>query len=325
MVRRHNGLQGLLAAAGMLVLIFDSASAAEGAAAGVELCIKTVIPSLFPFFVLSSVLLSKAAFSPPGFLLKALEIPESAASILIPAFLGGYPVGAKCVGDLYRRKQLRRADAERLLGFCSNAGPSFLFGMAAACFPERKTAWAIWMVHIASVLLTALAVPGRAETKPLSQPERQTDTDSVIASAAKAMGLVCCWVILFRMILTFLSRWVLWLLPPWARVLVTGSLELVNGCCRLTEIGDIRIRFILCCCMLSFGGICVLLQTASVTEGLRLRYYFRGKLLQALFSFLLSWGIVLGHGLIPAAILTVLVLLFRKIQNRYGNLRVFPV
>ena len=51
MGRKQRCLLGIMAAVGMLVLIFDSALALEAARAGVELCLETVIPSLFPFFV----------------------------------------------------------------------------------------------------------------------------------------------------------------------------------------------------------------------------------------------------------------------------------
>ena len=47
---------GLAAAAGMLVFILDSKTALSGANEGVQLCIRTVIPSLFPFFVLSALM-----------------------------------------------------------------------------------------------------------------------------------------------------------------------------------------------------------------------------------------------------------------------------
>ena len=46
----------LAAALAMLALILDSATSFEGASDGISLCIRTVIPSLFPFFVLSSML-----------------------------------------------------------------------------------------------------------------------------------------------------------------------------------------------------------------------------------------------------------------------------
>ena len=325
MVRNRNALQGLSAALGLLVLILDSARAVEGAAAGLELCIRTVIPSLFPFFVLSSVLtasLSGAALTIPG---RALGISRRGAPVLIPAFLGGYPVGAKCVGDLYQQKQVSRREAERLLTFCSNAGPSFLFGIVASFFPDRCTTWAIWLIHMGSAVLTAMVIPGIPEEDPATAPEAEKPKDSALYSAAKAMALVCCWVILFRMIIAFLEDWFMWMLPDWARVLLAGCLELTNGCCRLAEISDVDARFVLCSTMLSFGGVCVLLQTASVTTGLDLRWYLQGKLLQTLFSLVLSCGIAAGYGLIAAVLLPISVVILRKIQIRYGNPRLIPV
>ena len=127
------------------------------------------------------------------------------------------------------------------------------------------------------------------------------------------------------MVISFLENWILWLLPDWAQVLAMGILELTNGCCQLMRIADIKLRFVLSCCMLSFGGICVLLQTASVTKGLNLKYYRKGKLLQSIFSFLLSCGIVTGNGLLLAGMVPFFVVFLRKMQNRYGNLRPFPV
>ena len=325
MVRNRNAFRGLPTALGLLVLVFDSARAVEGAAAGLELCIRTVIPALFPFFVLSSVLtasLSGAALTLPA---RALGISRRASPVLIPAFLGGYPVGAKSVADLYRRKQISRREAERLLTFCSNAGPSFLFGMVSPSFPDKGTAWVIWLIHIGSAVLTAMVIPAIPEEAPAAGPEAERPGESALSSAAKAMALVCCWVILFRMVISFLEDWFLWMLPDWARVLLAGCLELTNGCCRLAEIADGSVRFVLCCTMLSFGGICVLLQTASVTKGLDLKWYLRGKLLQTLFSLILSRGIAAGYGLTAAALLPISVLLLRKIQNRYGNPRPLPV
>ena len=42
----------------MLALILDGRTAIDGARQGIELCLRTVIPSLFPFFVLSILLTS---------------------------------------------------------------------------------------------------------------------------------------------------------------------------------------------------------------------------------------------------------------------------
>lgn len=328
MERKYHRLQGLIAVTGFLVLIFDSNLALEGARAGVELCIKMVIPSLFPFFILSSVLTNALQESIPKLLelLNAvLSIPKAASSVIVPAVLGGYPVGAKSIGDLYQRKQITKRDAERLLTFCSNAGPSFLFGMVSGFFSEEKMVWLLWLIQISSVLLTATVFSaGKTDTSE-REPGRKAENTSTILSAARAMGVVCCWVILFRMIITFSKDWFLWLLPAWTQVILMGFLELTNGCCELMMISDIGLRFVLCSCMLSFGGVCVFLQTIYVINGLNSWCYLKGKLVQTAFSFVLSLAFVSGYGWMTVILLPILVVILRKMQNRYGNLRILPV
>lgn len=328
MKRKQHLIQGILAATGLMILILDSRLALEGASAGVELCIKTIIPSLFPFFVLSMILtntLSDWNSYPILAAAKFLGIPGSAVSVMIPSILGGYPVGAKCVGDLYQKQQISSAEAERMLSFCSNAGPSFLFGMVSGFFPERKWVWLLWAIHLFSAVLTAFVIPGEKEQEhsPL-QKSKQQET-AVILPAAKAMGLVCCWVILFRILISFLDVWFFWLCPQWLRVFLMGILELANGCCGLHLVTDLRLRFILCSCMLAFGGICVLFQTASVTQGLSLGHYLRGKFLQTFFSFLLSLAVAAEKGLLAVSVIPVLMILLKKTKNNYRNPRTSSV
>jgi len=90
------------------------------------------------------------------------------------------------------------------------------------------------------------------------------------------------------MVLTFMERWFLWMFSPTLQVIVSGFLELSNGCIRLAEIESEGLRFLLAAAFLSFGGICVTLQTASVAEGLSMKLYFPGKLLHCSISILLG-------------------------------------
>ena len=53
-LRKH--ITGIFSCMGILVLILDGKTALAGAMAGMELCMKTVIPSLFPFLFLCSLL-----------------------------------------------------------------------------------------------------------------------------------------------------------------------------------------------------------------------------------------------------------------------------
>lgn len=328
MEQNRKALKSIMAALGLLTLIFNSNLALKGAGSGIKLCVDTLIPSLFPFFVLSMVLTNSLDTDNVKMIDrigKYFGISTAASSVLIPAVLGGYPVGAKCIGDLYYRKLISREEAERLLSFCNNAGPSFLFGMVSRFFPERETIWLIWLVHLFSAAITAMVVPAEGSELSVISSFPKNQKTEVILSAARAMCLTCCWVVMFRIFITILQEWFLWMMPVWIQVLLIGVLELANGCCSLMLITDAGLRFILCSCMLAFGGICVLFQTISVTEGLSVRSYLKGKVIQTIFSLLLSCVILTKNGVFWACVIPAFVMIIRKIQNKYRNPKLIPV
>lgn len=309
-------LTAVLAGAGMLILILDGQTALSGAAAGVDLCLKTVVPSLFPFLFLCA-LLTDALWGerirwlrPLG---KFFGIPEGGESLLVAAFLGGYPAGAQAVGDAFRANRLSESDACHLLRFCSNAGPAFLFGMTALQFEKQEWIWAIWVIQIGSALLTGLS----GQQNPASNtqlPERSLNISQILVRTVKTMGIICGWIVLFRILTEFLTRWFFWPLSPELSVMLTGLLELSNGCVALGAIETEFTRFLICSGLLSFGGLCVAMQTASVIGTLSLKSYLHGKLQQTLLSLLLSvvywqWG---WFGLLSTGAIFMFVLSRRK-------------
>lgn len=277
---------GIGGAIAMLVMILDGKIALAGAATGIELCIRTVIPGLFPFLVLSQWINYCLADRPIK--RRILKLPKGCEGIAVAAFLGGYPVGARAVGQAFHRGQISKHQGEKLLSYCNQPGPAFIFGIAAAMFSESWAGWALWAIQILGAFIISKCIPIPTESKSFFLPKNSTQEDPM-TGAVKAMGIICGWVVLFRILLEFLERWVLWILPNTIRVLVYGILELSNGCCLLGRIQDEPVRFMMCAGMLSAGGLCVMMQTASVTSGLRLTWYLLGKGLQILISIALSW------------------------------------
>ncbi len=320
--------KGLAAALGMLVLILDGQTALAGAQQGIDLCLKTVIPSLFPFFLLSN-LLTNTLTGMPISLLKPLgklcKIPAGAESILISGFLGGYPVGAQSITSAYTSGNLTKSAASRMLAFCNNAGPAFLFGMVAAAFPSKGYVCALWAIHILSAIFVAMTLPGTHEDAVKPRTVQELTIAAALRNSLATMATVCGWVTLFRVLVAFLNRWVLWLLPQEASVLLIGLLELSNGCWELFSVADIPVRFMLCSAMLAFGGLCVTMQTVCVCGGLSMKFYLYGKLLQTFFSILLSWGYLQRTWLSCFAILTLSLFLFGKIQKSSSNPRLVGV
>lgn len=280
----------LFAALGMLVLILDGETALAGASAGVELCLKTVIPSLFPFLFLCSLMTETLWGERFPILMqigKMTGIPKGAESLLIVASLGGYPAGAQTIGQAYRENRLSRTDAEHLLTFCSNAGPAFLFGMIAQQFPEKKTPWLLLIIHLFSALVTGILLPC-GDKQQASLSPKTASASQYLAQCVRTMGVICGWIILFRILTDFMTRWIFWYFSEDVQVILSGFLELSNGCCMLSQIQDASLRFLICSGFLSFGGLCITMQTTSVIGGLSLKPYLQGKLLQTLFSLLLS-------------------------------------
>lgn len=282
---------GIFAAIGMFILILDSKTALSGGLAGLQICLTQVIPALLPFFVLS--IMIGSAFTGADIPLlhplgRLCRMPKGSESLLILGLLGGYPTGAQGVCQAYRQGQLSKEDTHRLMGFCSNAGPSFLFGIAAVVFPYAWLPWALWAIHILSSLLTGILLPGGSQNTVRLPGKKMLGITEALEQALRIMAKVCGWIILFRVVQEFLDRWVLWLLPVTSRVGVVGMLELANGCLELTNVGDLGLRALLCSVFLSLGGLCVTMQTVSVTAPVGLGMYIPGKILQCILSILLT-------------------------------------
>ena len=212
---------------GILALLFDSRTALNGASEGIDLCIRTVIPSLFPFFLLSSLLTSVISgakiplLKPLG---KLCKIPDGSESLLMIGLLGGYPIGAQCICNAYDAGQIRKSDAQRMLGFCNNAGPAFLFGMVGQFFDSKSAAASLWLIHIMSALMTAMVLPRSYGNVAILISEGSTSVGNAMQQSIRAMANVCGWVVVFRVILRFLDHWFLWLLPQEWQVFLFGLL-----------------------------------------------------------------------------------------------------
>ena len=104
---------------------------------GMQLCLNVIIPSLFPFFVLSTLAVDMGMITSLGRLAGKIMVPlfrvnGSCAGAFLLGILGGYPVGARTAISLYESGSCTKPEAERLLSFCNNSGPAFILGVVGA-------------------------------------------------------------------------------------------------------------------------------------------------------------------------------------------------
>ncbi len=333
-------LSSVLAFLALAVLILDSKTALAGATDGIRLCIQTLIPSLFPFLIASTAMTASLAGRSVGIfrpLTKLLRIPAGAEALMAAGLLGGYPAGAQSLALAHKNGLISGSDAKRMLAFCSNAGPAFLFGIGARLFPEVWICWLLWGIHMTSSWIVAFLTPGTACTFLPQARAADARLPATLKKSVWTIALICGWVVLFRILLSFAQRWFLWLLPMEYQLLFTGLMELANGCCGLSALSNTGTKLALFAVFIGFGGLCVTLQTYSVAENIDKSLYLPGKITQAAISFLLC--LPAQHLLprcermpfsLPAAVLCALVcfsywIFPRKMQKNSSNPRLLRV
>lgn len=277
----------------MAVLLWQNETASAAVRQGLALCARSVIPSLFPFFVVVSFAVGCGFFA----VLRRLGLPVGAAVFLV-GVVGGYPVGARTVGELYRGGGLTKERAETLLTFCNNAGPSFIFAIAGVgVFGSQKVGLNLYGVHILSALAAGGLLGGLRSAQNASKPagfDRKTAGNgtklpalfvSCVGSAAAAMVNICAFVIFFLVVMALVRQ--AWpTVPP----LALGLLELTGG---ITSLEASPAGFCMAAALLGWGGVSVHCQTAAVLEdtGLSLKRYLLAKALQAVVSALFALGL----------------------------------
>ncbi len=303
----------LFALLAMLVLILCSKTAIVGGQEGIEICLRTVIPSLFPFILVAQYLcgnLSGQNIKILRPLEKLCRVPDGSGGLLITGFLGGYPVGASSIYSAWKSGQLTHSQGQRMLGFLNNAGPAFIFGMGTALFSNPLIPWVVWVSHILCAVFTAMLLPREKRPSQIENKPREVTLVHCLKNTIQVLAQVCGWVILFRIMLAFLFS-----IPggvtPEIKATVAGTLELTNGCLLLQTIPEEWVRYLLLTLFLNMGGLCVAMQTISVVGELGIGMYWRGKVMQSLLGSLLSvllLPILFPHTHIftPAAYMTVI-------------------
>lgn len=276
-------------------LLLRPAEASQAVRNGLEMCAATVIPALFPFFVVLSLLLKLGAAAPlqrlcGPFMGPLFHLRGICAGPLLAGLMGGYPAGAQTAAQLYEEGLLSRKEAEVCLSFCNNCGPAFLLSYAGAqVLHSSRAGGYLWLIHVASALVTGMILcraAGMRETSaPLpALPEHRLPAaqalPQAVAGAAQAIVSICAFVVFFSVVTALLPM----SLPPAA----AGVLELVTG---LNGLAPGRSGFVTAAALAGWGGLSVHCQTMAVIGPLRPRWHWAGKALQAALSAVLALAV----------------------------------
>jgi len=243
---------------------------------GLHLIATAVLPVLFPFFVLTSLI---------------LNLTKNARSwlVILLSYFSGYPNGARLTQDLYSRHQINLKQAQTLLIITSTPSPIFVIATAGMIFlKDIKLGCVIFICSILSALLNGWLWRPKynLETKHLNTAYPTVTTSFIdsfsnaISSATNSIINVCGIILFF-----YITTRMLYLTP-----ILSGILEMTSGVAKTTN--PILIQF-----FVTFGGLSVAMQQQIFMKNFQVKFY----------TFLTYKT---THALIACALITIYLLFF---------------
>ncbi len=275
----------LLAAA---ALLWRPQAVAGGISRGLAVCGQVLIPSLFPFLVLSGFIIRSGVAAAVGRRLewitrRVFGLPGCCAAGLVIGAVGGYPAGGAAVGDLVRSGQLDRDEARRMLRCCINGGPGFVVSaVGTGMMGSAAFGWLLFAAHLlAAFILGVVGAPRGSRRRTVVRTRRPTvvlpATAALVESvtgACETLLIMCGFVSLFAAATALIdvSGVVGWLAgghPPAEKLvgaLIACVLEVSGGCTAAASLGGNAPLFL--GFAVGFAGLSVQCQLAASLRGL---------------------------------------------------------
>ncbi len=303
----------------IIMLLIYPGQCIDAAKDALNLWFYVVVPSLLPFFILSTLLVARISTlrETPGKRLTRLVfgLPPVSLYALFTGMVSGYPAGARITGEMVRLGALSPQDAARTLPYTLCASPTFLVGtVSVALLNAPGLALLMAVAHFGGAVLCGeffrvwygLFVP-RLDARRGSAPPPTRDTGLVqaVEGAMKSMLFVGGTMVLFSIFirqlqLTGLLGWLTGVLGPLLSVLglepglgaslASGVIEMANGCGEAAgTVAPVLDQGAVTLAIVTFGGLSVAAQSAGMLRGtpLGMRHYIFPKLVHTAFALVL--------------------------------------
>lgn len=262
----------------LFLMLFHADWVTEGARHGLLLWYNSVVPALFPFMVLSSLIVASGGVSEimePIYrvLHPFLPVTRDGCYVLVSGLLCGCPMGAKTCADFVRDGRISLSEGRFLLAICNHPSPMFLLGYVYPFFKQKYPIWVLLACVYGPVVILAVIAkkiyfrgskPSYDDHTSLTMKKTHTTSsiDEMILSAVEILCKIGGYLVLFSILIVFLRNSSM--IPTIPRLAVTGLLEMTTGIKELASSLDTAPAFIASAATLTFGGLSGLFQTNAV-------------------------------------------------------------
>ena len=276
--------------------LFVSGRITDGIAEGLKIATLTVLPSAFPFMIVSDIYYSYGYPEKIGGIGKITEklfhLPTKSLRALMLGNIAGFPIGAKVAAELYSDGGIDRKNAEKLLAYSNNPSIAFIVScVGSAILKNTKIGLFLLIVIYISTLFCAFIYRERTFTSRLTIAENRHPFDLV--HSVKTAGITSISIISF--IVTFFgiaSILKLYISNQYLLSVISSFLEVTRGVSLASALHiSYNFKLALIAFALGFGGLSVMMQTAvfSSDKGLSLIPYFKIKLTEGIIAAILTF------------------------------------
>ncbi|MBE5881686.1 MAG: hypothetical protein E7289_05225 [Lachnospiraceae bacterium] len=293
-----------------MCFLLQAKKTAEFAYIGLKTWFETMIVSLFPFMVLMNLMIRSGfshLFIRPFYTLlrPVMKNSPEAVFVIFFGFLCGFPLGAKCAIDFYKKGQISKDNAEYLLSFSNNIGPAYMLGFFVAVIKPECPLWIMFFCCYGIPFLYGVLLrhtfyrhildkeyKRALVTDPLSVhpgqilfvlPDAVSDALTQIASLGGYMVLFNALRIVPHILFKHIST---------LYVITHSLLEISGGLLCVQTFVSERVMKLLCLfAVFSFNGICCHFQTFALMQGTSLsrQKYMLHKIILCSITVLTVW------------------------------------
>ena len=284
-------------------LVIFSNEVIQAASFSLSIWIENLFPTLFPFFVVSNLLLrygfvETLASSVGKIMPRFFHQPKESSFVLCLSLISGFPSGAKYTKELVENKQLTPEEGSYLLTFTHYSNPLFILGLIGNLLLGNKDLGLIILIsHVLTGLITGIIFARKRTVlvkkvssithSPTKQPLGTALSNSVqdaLSTLFLLLGIVTIFLVLSTIIEQFLP------LNPYLKAIIFGILEMTQGVKTMSSLPIMELaKTIWMTIFLSFGGLSVHIQVLSIISGTKIKYkyFFESRLLHAFLSAIL--------------------------------------
>lgn len=298
-----------------LEILTESQTILDSVAFSLNIWKNNIFPSLFPFFVLSDIMIKYGMTEFVGNLLKPFmnklfKINSKAAFVFVMSILSGNPSNAKYTRELYLNNELNENEATKILCFSCFANPLFILGTVSLLFLNNKEVGLLLLLcHYIGNIIVGLIIrnyhPSPKEKEKVSlikainamHKKRISNKESFgeiitnsllhsINTLLLILGVMTMCLVLTTIIDNNIN------LNSILQSLLNGSIEMTQGLKYISlENIPLKLKCVLSVMILSFGGLSVHMQIVSILSDTKIKYlpFLFSRILHSLISGLLMY------------------------------------